>query len=123
MKCPTVLAAFAAALATSTLASAGSYPMIMGIKPVAIQVGTSAELVVQSRYSMDDSYRVMISGSGVTGEIIEAHSKPVVRTNGKRPLPKRRSARPGSRRSLSGSTPPATRSPEFATCVWPALTE
>ncbi len=89
MKCRATFAAFAVFLACSTLSIAGSYPMIMGIKPVAIQVGTSADLVVQSRYSMDDSYRVLISGSGVTGEIIETHSKPLVRPNPKRPLPKR----------------------------------
>jgi hypothetical protein len=89
MKCRATFAAFAVFFACSTFSSAGSYPMIMGIKPVAIQVGTSADLVVQSRYSMDDSYRVLISGSGVTGEIIEAHSKPLVRPNTKRPLPKR----------------------------------
>jgi hypothetical protein len=49
--------------------------MIMGIKPVAIQVGTTAELTVQARYSMDGSYRVLISGTGVTGEVTDARSK------------------------------------------------
>jgi hypothetical protein len=76
-------------LACPRPSSAGSYPMLMGIKPVAIQVGTSADLVVQSRYSMDDSYRVLISGSGVTGEIIESKSKPETRPNRKRPAVKR----------------------------------
>ncbi len=89
MKHRVTLAAFALFLACSTLSTAGSYPMIMGIKPVAIQVGTSADLVVQSRYSMDDSYRVLVSGSGITGEIIEAHSKPETRPNRKRPPAKR----------------------------------
>lgn len=89
MKCRVALAAFAALLALPTLSSAGTYPMLMGLKPVALQVGTSADLVVQSRYSMDDSYRVLVSGSGVTGEIIEAHSKPEPPRNRKRPQPKR----------------------------------
>jgi hypothetical protein len=89
MKCRVFLAASALFLACPRPSSAGSYPMLMGIKPVAIQVGTSADLVVQSRYSMDDSYRVLISGSGVTGEIIESKSKPEARPNRKRPAVKR----------------------------------
>jgi hypothetical protein len=89
MNCRFGLAALAVILAFPTLSSAGTYPMIMGIKPVAIQVGTSGDLVVQSRYSMDDSCRVLVSGSGVTGEIIEAHAKPEPRSNAKRPAAKR----------------------------------
>jgi hypothetical protein len=89
MKCRLALAVFGLLLGSSTPSNSGSYPMLMGIKPVAIQVGTSADLVVQSRYSMDDSYRVLISGSGVAGEIIEAHSKPDPRPNRKRPAAKR----------------------------------
>jgi hypothetical protein len=68
----------------SSLWAAGSYPMLMGIKPVAIQVGTTAELTVQARYSMGGSYRVLVSGSGVTGEIVDASSKPVAAAKRKR---------------------------------------
>ena len=89
MRCLAFLAPIVLSLACVTTSSAGSYPMIMGIKPVAIQIGTSADLVVQSRYSMDDSYRVLVSGRGVTGEIIEAKSKPEQRPNRKRPAVKR----------------------------------
>lgn len=51
-----------------------SYPMVMSLKPVAIQVGTSAELTVQSRYSLEGSFRVLISGSGVSAIIDNPHS-------------------------------------------------
>ncbi len=43
--------------------------MVMSLQPVAIQAGTSAEMTVRSRYSMDGAYRVLISGDGVTGQV------------------------------------------------------
>jgi hypothetical protein len=80
-----VLAVLCSLLACgSPLCEAGSYPMIMGIKPVAIQVGTSADLTVQARYSMDDTYRVLVSGTGVTGEVTDPRSKPEVKSKKKR---------------------------------------
>lgn len=47
-----------------------SYPMIMGLKPVAVQAGTTAECEVQSRYTMLGSHQVFVSGVGVTAEVI-----------------------------------------------------
>ncbi len=47
-----------------------SYPMVMSVKPVAIQQGTTAELTVNSRYSMAGAYVVQVSGGGVTGEAL-----------------------------------------------------
>lgn len=47
-----------------------SYPMLMSLKPVAIQVGTTSECEVQSRYTMLGAYQVFVSGSGVTAEVI-----------------------------------------------------
>src|ERR1700733_14778456 len=59
-----------AALCAATGARAGnSYPMVMSLQPVAIQAGTSAEMTVRSRYSMEGAYRVLISGNGVTGQV------------------------------------------------------
>ncbi|MFO1093350.1 MAG: PPC domain-containing protein [Planctomycetaceae bacterium] len=46
-----------------------SYPMLMALKPAAVQVGQTAELELESRYSMFGAYQVLISGAGVTGEI------------------------------------------------------
>lgn len=46
-----------------------SYPMLMSAKPAAVQAGQTAEIEIESRYSMFDAYAVLISGSGVTGEI------------------------------------------------------
>ena len=58
-----------------------SYPMVMSLRPVAIQAGTTAEMTVHSRYSMEGSYRILISGSGVTGQVvIDSPSKPAAAT-------------------------------------------
>jgi len=61
----------AAATALPALGAGTSYPMVMSLRPVAIQAGTTAEMTVHSRYSMEGSYRVLISGSGVTGQIVD----------------------------------------------------
>jgi hypothetical protein len=81
---------FALLLAASCAMSATagtSYPMVMSLRPVAIQVGTTAEMSVHARYSMGGAYRVLISGSGVTGQIeTDSSSKPaplVAQTAGK----------------------------------------
>lgn len=47
-----------------------SYPMLMSLKPVAIQVGTSSECELQSRYTMAGAYQVFVSGTGVKAEVV-----------------------------------------------------
>lgn len=47
-----------------------SYPMLMKLEPVAVQLGQSSEHELESRYSMFGFYQVLITGSGVTGEVI-----------------------------------------------------
>src|SRR5262245_11181426 len=53
-----------------------SYPMLMSLRPVAIQAGTAAEVTVSSRYSMHGAYRVLVSGKGVAGEAVPPEIKP-----------------------------------------------
>ncbi|WP_197440145.1 hypothetical protein [Polystyrenella longa] len=43
--------------------------MIMSLDPVAVQVGQSSEMMVESRYNMYGAYQVLVSGEGVKGEI------------------------------------------------------
>jgi hypothetical protein len=63
------------------MADGTSYPMVMSLRPVAIQAGTTAEMTVHSRYSMEGSYRILISGSGVTGQVAnDSSSKPAAAT-------------------------------------------
>ena len=53
-----------------------SYPMLMSLQPIAIQIGTTGELEVQSRYSMWGATRVIISGDGLSGEVVHPELPP-----------------------------------------------
>jgi hypothetical protein len=61
--------------ATSARAETG-WPMLMSIRPIAVQAGQSIDATVQARYSMFGAYQVQVGGSGVTGEVIQAPPKP-----------------------------------------------
>ncbi|MCA9064076.1 MAG: PPC domain-containing protein, partial [Planctomycetaceae bacterium] len=47
-----------------------SYPMLMALTPVAAQTGQASEHSLTSRYSMFGAYRVLVTGDGVTGEVV-----------------------------------------------------
>lgn len=47
-----------------------AYPMLMSLRPVAVQCGSSAEIEVKSRYTMLGAYEVLVSGEGVTAEVL-----------------------------------------------------
>lgn len=65
------IAAFLAVhAAVEPLLAQTSYPMVMSLKPVAIQLGTTSECEVQSRYTMLGAYQVFVSGTGVTAEVV-----------------------------------------------------
>lgn len=59
-----VLTAFAHAAAQT------SYPMLMSLDPVAAQVGQTSEHTLRSRYDMRGAHQVLVTGEGVTGEIV-----------------------------------------------------
>jgi hypothetical protein len=52
-----------------------AYPMLMSLRPVAVQVGTTADVEVKSRYTMFGAYQVLVSGEGVTGEVTPSDVK------------------------------------------------
>lgn len=52
------------------------WPMVMSVRPIAVQAGQSIDATVHSRYSMFGAYQVLISGHGVTGEIVQPPPKP-----------------------------------------------
>jgi hypothetical protein len=52
-----------------------AYPMLMSLRPVAVQCGSSAEIEVKSRYSMAGAYQVLVDGDGVAAEVIPAETK------------------------------------------------
>jgi hypothetical protein len=64
------------ALLIGDSAAQTAYPMLMSVKPVAVQVGKSAELTISSRYTMAGAYQVLISGEGVLGEVLPSEAKP-----------------------------------------------
>ena len=46
------------------------YPMLMGIDPVAVQVGRTSQCRIHSRYTMHDAVQVVVSGRGVKAELV-----------------------------------------------------
>jgi hypothetical protein len=56
-------------LATAAQAQT-SYPMLMSVHPVAAQTGQTSEHVIQSRYSLEGASQIIVSGAGVTGEVV-----------------------------------------------------
>lgn len=53
-----------------------SYPMLMGLKPLAVQIGATTECEVSARYNLFGAYQVFVSGAGVTGEVVPPEVKP-----------------------------------------------
>jgi hypothetical protein len=62
-----------------------AYPMLMSIKPAAVQVGQTSEATINSRYSMHGAYQLLVSGDGVTGEV--AHPPPTIEQPEKKSTP------------------------------------
>lgn len=52
-----------------------SYPMLMDVSPLAVQVGAGAEHVVSARYNLFGTYQVIIDGEGVVGEPVAEPKK------------------------------------------------
>jgi len=78
-----VLAAAVWILVSSSQAGAQvSYPMLMDVRPLAVQAGATTENVVSARYDLFGTFQVFVEGEGVTGEAIPeptpTESKPAV---------------------------------------------
>jgi hypothetical protein len=43
------------------------FPMVMSVSPVAVQTGQTSECEITARYSVHGAYRVLVTGTGVTG--------------------------------------------------------
>ena len=57
-------------VAVSSANAQTSYPMLMSLKPVAVQAGTTAECEVQSRYTLLGTHQVFFSGDGLSAEVV-----------------------------------------------------
>ena len=70
-----VLAVSLIAACTQTASAQTAFPMLMSLKPVAVQVGTTSEITVNSRYSMHSAESVLVTGGGVLGEVVPTEVK------------------------------------------------
>lgn len=77
---PAVLSAMC--LPTCLLAQTNnSYPMLMSLKPTAAQIGQSSEHELNARYNLAGATQILVTGEGVTGEIVpNDQEKPEDRT-------------------------------------------
>lgn len=62
-------------VAVTPVAAQTAYPMLMSLEPVAAQVGQTSEHTVKSRYNMFGAYQVLVTGQGVTGEVVPPEVK------------------------------------------------
>ena len=63
------------AVAPVIVSAQTGYPMVMSLKPVAVQAGSTGEVEFQTRYSMLGAYQILVSGTGVAGEILHPEVK------------------------------------------------
>lgn len=63
--------------ACSQVQAQTSYPMLMSLHPVAVQVGATTECEVHSRYTLLGAYQLTVGGSGVTAEIVSPELPPL----------------------------------------------
>lgn len=57
--------------------SNNSYPMLMSVKPAAAAIGQATEHEISARYNLYGASQVIVSGRGVTGEILPFDAKEV----------------------------------------------
>ena len=65
-----------------------SYPMLMSLKPIAVQIGATTEHEVSARYNLYGANQVLIHGAGVTAEVVPPEmkdAKPAEATPEKKP--------------------------------------
>ncbi|MBC8351735.1 MAG: PPC domain-containing protein [Planctomycetes bacterium] len=74
-RAPILFVLVAISVANERAVAQTSYPMLMSLKPVAAHVGNSSEHTLKSRYTMLGTYDVIVTGEGVTGEIIHPEVK------------------------------------------------
>jgi hypothetical protein len=67
--------ALALMLAEVRAQTQNSYPMLMSLRPVAVQVGQVTECEASARYNLYGAYKVLVSGEGVTGDVVQPEKK------------------------------------------------
>lgn len=83
-----LLAATLAVNVASAQQTNNSYPMLMSLKPVAVQIGQTTECEVSARYNLFGASQVLVSGSGLTGEVVPPEKPPEAKPPAKPSLAK-----------------------------------
>lgn len=73
---PAFCAAFLLIASASEAVGQVSYPMLMDIRPIAVQAGATTENVVSARYDLFGTFQVFVEGDGVVGEAIPEPTAP-----------------------------------------------
>lgn len=71
-----LLGGLVAASSPTVVRAQHSYPMVMSLSPIAVQIGATTECEVSARYNLYGAYQVLVTGSGVRGETIPPEVKP-----------------------------------------------
>ncbi|HVW36698.1 MAG TPA: PPC domain-containing protein, partial [Pirellulales bacterium] len=80
----TILAALAlAAIGPASARAQSSYPMLMSLKPIGVQIGATTEHEVSARYNLYGASQVIVAGSGVTGEVVPPEMPPAPKPEAK----------------------------------------
>src|SRR5579871_1987332 len=66
-----------------------SYPMLMGLHPVAAQVGQTSVHEVDARYSLEGAYQILFTGTGITGEVVPPEQPAPENSGDKKTPPKK----------------------------------
>ncbi|MBO0697691.1 MAG: PPC domain-containing protein, partial [Zavarzinella sp.] len=110
MRVIVVVATLAAPL---TLQAQTSYPMLMSVAPVAVQTGTATDCEITARYDMTGTYKVLVTGTGVTGEVLPPKADP--KPDAKAPPKKRQTGRLAVRFTVTADALPGPREVRIAT--------
>jgi hypothetical protein len=77
------LSGFAAPVQAQTQ---NSYPMLMSIKPVAVQAGQTVEVELTARYNLLGASRVLVTGEGLIGDIVPPEKPPEIKPGMPKPV-------------------------------------
>jgi hypothetical protein len=70
MKQFSIASALLCSLLAANALGQSSYPMLMSLNPIAAQTGQTSEHEVTVRYNVYGTYQILVSGTGVTGEVV-----------------------------------------------------
>jgi hypothetical protein len=98
-----------------TLRAQTSYPMLMSVAPVAVQAGAATDCEISARYSLDGTYKVFVTGDGVTVDVLPPEADP--KPDPKAPPKRRQTSKLHVRFNVAADALPGPREVRVATPV------